>query len=308
MHPLHIKTPLIESLALGQHMAGSVWLKMEACQPTGSFKPRGIGHACQQQQINGARFLISSSGGNAGLAVAYSGRKLNMPTTVVVPKTTSKTAIELITLEKAKVIIEGETWFEAHQYAMTLAGNDGAYIHPFDDPLLWQGHASVIDEVAESGLIPDAVVLSVGGGGLLCGVLEGLHRNQMQDVPVIAVETLGADAFNQSLTEGRLVELDTISSIATSLGAKQVAKQAFEWRKRHKIISHTVSDLDAVNACLQFAKDHRVIVEPACGASLASIYQPITALKDKMTVLVIVCGGVATGFEQLQALKSQLEQ
>lgn len=102
---LHINTPLINSRPLSQISERNVWLKMDALQPSGSFKIRGVGLACQEYYQKGARSFISSSGGNAGLAVAYAGRMLGIPVTVVVPETTSKRAIDLLRLEQAKVIV-----------------------------------------------------------------------------------------------------------------------------------------------------------------------------------------------------------
>ncbi|WP_210397547.1 pyridoxal-phosphate dependent enzyme [Motiliproteus sediminis] len=304
--PIHIQTPLLASMLLSRFTGGQVWLKLEALQPSGSFKARGVGHACQHYVRQGAKQLLSSSGGNAGLAVAYAGRQLKVPVTVVVPQTTSARAIELIRAEQAKVVIEGASWNDAHEHAQQLATDDGAYIHPFDDPLLWQGHASLIDEVAEAGLKPDAVVLSVGGGGLLCGVIEGLNRQGWCDVPIVAVETEGAASLQAAVSAGRPVTLDAINSIATSLGAKQVAAQALTSARDNRVLCYQVSDREALDACLAFADDHRLLVEPACGAALAAVYQRAEALNDKTNVLVIVCGGVGVTRAQLQAWSQQL--
>lgn len=174
-----------------------------------------------------------------------------------------------------------------------------AFLRPFNDPLIWQGHASLVDKVANSGAIFDAIILSVGGGGLLCGVVEGLHRNGWTDMPLIAVETEGADSFAQSVRSGYRVELPTISSIATSLGARKVCEQAFNWTKKHPIRSLVVSDRAAVAACERFLKDHRTVVEPARGASLATVYDSMPELDCYKSILVIVCGGVTTTVEQL---------
>ncbi len=174
MRRLHIETPLLEFRTMNNKVNGNAWLKMESIQPTGSFKIRGIGFSCQEYFARGAKKLISSSGGNAGIAVAYSGRKLGIPVIVVVPKTTTERAKELIKIENAEVIVKGNTWQEAHRYALNLSGNDAAYIHPFDDPLIWNGHSTLIDEVKQSGLKPDTIVLSVGGGGLL--LISAINR------------------------------------------------------------------------------------------------------------------------------------
>lgn len=304
MPQLHIETPYIESRALTIHSGRSIWLKMEALQPPGSFKIRGVGLKCQEAVRNGAVRFISSSGGNAGIAVAYAGRKLSIPVIVVVPETTTDRAKALVRQEGAEVLVHGASWQEANTLALSMVGSGDAFIHPFDDELLWQGHASMVDEMARSGGAPDAIVLSVGGGGLLCGVVEGLHRNNLGTVPVVAVETIGADSFAQAVKAGHPVELPSIQSIASSLGARKIAKQAFEWTKQHSIRSVVVSDRQAVAACESFILDHRVVVEPACGAALAAIYENVEEIREFKKVAVIVCGGVTATIEQLKKWRS----
>lgn len=300
MTSLHIETPLLKSQTLSAIINKTVLLKMDALQPSGSFKIRGIGLACQEYAANGANHFISSSGGNAGIAVAYAGRQLNIPVTVVVPESTSERAKALIRQENATVIVHGASWQEANALAQSMIREHDAFLHPFDNSLLWRGHASIIDEVASSGVKPEAVVLSVGGGGLFCGVVEGLLRNGWNNVPVITAETIGADSFAQSLKAGRRVELTGISSIATSLGARQVCERAFQLASQHPVKSLVISDSAAVQACHRFLDDHRVLVEPACGASLALIYENAAELAAFDTLLVIVCGGVTATIEQLQ--------
>jgi L-serine/L-threonine ammonia-lyase len=303
---LHIQTPLIESRPLSLAAGRTVWLKLDALQPCGSFKLRGVGHACEVHHARGARHFVSSSGGNAGLAVAYAGRKLGVPVTVVVPETTTERAKELLRLEDANVVVHGSSWQEANELAQTLLGSGDAFIHPFDDPLLWAGHASLIDEVAASRVKPDAVVLSVGGGGLLSGVVEGLKRNGWDDVPVLAVETTGAASLHAAVQAGHPVELERLASVATSLGAKRVADQALECVRSHPVHSHLVSDRAALEACERFLRDHRVLVEPACGAALALAYQADT-LARYSNVLVVVCGGATATLEQIHTWLQQAD-
>lgn len=298
--PLHLNTPLIPSPVLGQACGREVWLKLDALQPSGSFKLRGIGHACETLAAQGKRRFIASSGGNAGIAVAFAGRRLAIPVTVVVPRTTTGHAQAQIRAQGAEVIVHGAVWDEAHALAQSMLGGDAAFVHPFDDPLLWQGHASLVDEVAAAGLRPDAVVLAVGGGGLLAGVVQGLERQGWGDVPVIAVETAGADSLARSLAAGRRITLDAIASVATSLGARQVCEQAFALAQRHPVRSAVVPDLQALDACLRFIDDHRLHVEPACGAALALAYAPSSVLQGLQRILVIVCGGTTNTLEQLR--------
>lgn len=302
---LHIETPLIESRPMSVIAKCKINLKLEALQPSGSFKLRGVGHACEVHHSRGARRFISSSGGNAGLAVAYAGRILGASVTVVVPKTTTERAKELLRLEGAEVVVHGDSWQEANELAHTLISSGDAFIHPFDDPLLWTGHASMIDEVARTASKPGAVVLSVGGGGLLCGVIEGLQRNGWGDVPVLAVETEGAASFRAAMSAHAPVEIDAITSVATSLGAKRVCKQSVDYIQTHRIESVVVSDADALDACEQFLVDHRLLVEPACGAALSLAYTPslLTGYDD---VLMVVCGGATATLAQIRAWRETL--
>ncbi len=274
---------------------------MECFQPAGSFKIRGIGLLCQEQVQRGAKQLVCSSGGNAGYAVAYAGHRLRVPVTVFVPTTTpGRTRARLAELG-ATVEVQGQVWDETDRFARAKAdGSATAYIPPFDHPTLWRGHATIVDEMAEQCAKPGVVIVSVGGGGLLCGVLEGLHRNDWQDVAVVAVETEGAESFHAAVEAGQLVTLPAITSIATCLGAKQVVDRALEWTREHSIQSVVVSDRSAVHACLEFSRDHRVLVEPACGASLAMLYDNHPAIADAESVLAVVCGGIGVSIEQLE--------
>ena len=297
---LHIETPLLASRPLSLASGLDIWLKLDALQPSGSFKLRGIGAACEAYAKQGKRRFVSSSGGNAGIAVAYAGRCLGLAVTVVVPETTTERAKQLIRQEQADVIVHGKAWHEANALALSLLGDDDAYIHPFDDPLLWQGHATMIDEVAASDFSPDAVVVAVGGGGLLSGVCEGLARNGWDQVPVFAVETQGAASLAAAMAQKQWIALDSVNTVATSLAAKQVCQRAFAWSQERPVYSHVVSDQAALDACERFLSDQRILVEPACGAALALAYAPSDALKRYEKVLVIVCGGVTATIDQIR--------
>ena len=301
MKPLHIHTPLIESLPLSKKWNRRVLLKSENLQPTGSFKIRGIGLLCQTGKNDGVGYFISSSGGNAGYAAAYAAKKLRVPITVFVPSTTPLDFRQRIESLGAEVRVAGDVWDEAHQQALSLSKELGAlYISPFDHPLIWKGHSGLIDEIAEEIGKPDAIVLSVGGGGLLCGVVEGLQRHGWKDVPVVAVETEGTASFAASLREGKLVTLSEITGIATTLGAKTVAQKAVEWAKRHPIQSVVVTDAEAVSACIAFANEHRCLVEPACGASLSVAYNNQPILEGAETVVIVVCGGIGVDLARIR--------
>lgn len=305
---LHLETPLLEALPLAARTGRRVLLKLESLQPSGSFKLRGLGRLCSHLVANeGARRLVASSGGNAGLAVAWAARRLGVAAHIVVPGSTPQVARERLRIFGASVEVHGAIWNEADALARGLATEPGsAYVPPFDHPLIWAGHATLVDELvvqlAALGLArPDAVVLSVGGG-LMCGVLEGMHRHGWREVPLVAVETTGAASLQAAVTAGRPVALARIETLATTLGALQVAEEAFRWTLRHPVRLVQLEDRAALAACRRFADDHQLLVEPACGVALAALEEPsaAVALGDARVVVAVACGGSGVSLELLE--------
>ncbi len=225
---MHINTPLIRSLSLSDVLETNVWLKFDALQPSGSFKLRGMGHKARIEKQKGAQKFVSSSGGNAGLAVAYAGMVLDVPVSVYVPMSTNSATIEKLRLCGAEVVVTGDHWAHAHEQAKKELKQPGAvYFHPFDDELVWQGHSTLIDEVVNDGVEPDLVICSVGGGGLLCGLVHGLENRGLQSTYLLGIETAGADSFYQSSMLKQHIELKKITSKASSLGATKVCERAY---------------------------------------------------------------------------------
>jgi len=313
MHPkLYHATPLVESPSLNKRLGRRILVKMECHQPAGSFKIRGVSHLMLTHVRQGADHFICSSGGNAGLAVAHCAAALKVRATIVVPETTRTSVRKLLADYGASVHVRGTVWNEADQTARELCAAGGAvYVSPFDDPLLWEGHSTLVDELASQTDPPDAIVLSIGGGGLLCGVLRGMHRNGWRDVPVIAAETEGAASFAAAVAAGHPVTLDAITTVATSLGALRISDEAFGWTAKHPVFSAVLSDQEAIKGCVTLANDLRVLVEPACGVAMAAIEQGCSPLDGCQNVVMMACGGngvdtqslcewaaVTAGFEQ----------
>jgi L-serine/L-threonine ammonia-lyase len=306
MRKLHIHTPLLQSQALSQWCGRNIFLKYEALQPSGSFKDRGVGALClhyAKQKVNG---FVSSSGGNAGMAVAYASKTLDIPAKVIIPKSTPPIMVDKLHAMNADVIIEGENWDAADARAKEISQSQGyAYIPPFDNPIIWQGYVSLVQELKQDHAKPDAIILSVGGGGLFSGVAQGLHELGWQDVAIITAETLGAASLANSVKEKKRVRLDKIDTIAVTLGAKQICQQAFDWTQKHPVYPQTVTDKEAVNACIHFANDQRLLVEPACGAALAVVYEKRPILEKFKNIVLIVCGGSGVNLDLLKGWKNQ---
>jgi len=303
--PLHTVTPYWPHRGLPES-GRETFVKMDCHQPTGSFKIRGIGLLCQRLQAEGARAFVCSSGGNAGLAAAYAARAIGAPMTVVLPSTTPAFMRDRIAALGAQVLIEGDVWDAADALAQAIAGRgEAAYVSPFNHPYLWEGHASLVDEIVAAGDAPDAVVVAVGGGGLMCGVAEGLERNGLAGAAIIAVETAGAASLARSVEAGEPVTLARIDTVASSLAARRVADAAFAWTQKRTVVPVVVSDAEAVRACLRFADDHQAVVEPACGAALSLAYDDHPALKPYARVAVVACGGVVVSLEKLAGWRRQ---
>ncbi len=310
--PLHDITPLIRSAPLSNKLNCDVFFKMDCAQPPGSFKLRGIGATVNEAVEKGADGVVSSSGGNAGIATAHAALALGIKCTVVLPTTTPDAVRRKLEKEYgAEVIVEGAIWDEANERAKALAAEyRRPLVHPFEGETTWSGHASLVEEIdvqlAALGLSMDAIVCCVGGGGLLAGVLRGV--GDRDDCAIVAAETHGADSFSKSFAARKPATIP-ITSIAKSLGAGTpspiVLRDALA---SNRVYTHVVSDADAVRACLSFADERRVLVEPACGAALACVYgeDVPAALRDRRCVVVEVCGGAVVGVEQMDAWAREL--
>ena len=325
---LFARTPLVPSAPLTELCSGRrVFLKLDALQASGSFKDRGMAHLCHTlRSEQGIGRLISSSGGNAGLAVATVAPRLDMEVSVVVPETTKALVVGRLRRLGADVTVHGANWNEADALARERADADdeAAYVSPYDNPLLWTGHSTVVDEVREQlaeegvGGAPAAIVASVGGGGLLCGIFEGMERHSWDGAgaAVIAAETVGAASFGRALETGAVVRLSSIDSVATSLGALEVTEVALSRTAGHRgrggsVSSSLCTDAEAVGACVRFAEDHRMLIEPACGAALAALYSDrlreelLAAIPPEGPIVVEVCGGSGVNLDLLAAWKEE---
>ncbi|CAE7213038.1 Sds, partial [Symbiodinium natans] len=308
----HIQTPLIYSEAFSKRLGAEVFLKLDLLQPSGSFKLRGIGETVLEAKRNGASCIVSSSGGNAGLAAAFAARACGLPCTVVLPSSTPALIRDRLAGYGAEVLVHGSVWDEADQHARKVVEEQrGAYVHPFDQESTWRGHSTIVQELqSQLPAPPDAIVTCVGGGGLLMGILQGVEAAGWSDTRVVACETQGASCLAQSLAKDELVTLPAITSVAKSLGALRPSEAVFERCRqlpRARFASKVFSDAQALAACVRLADEHRLVVEPACGAALAAVTERCESLKGLQKVVVEICGGAVVDAAQLGDWAKQVQ-
>lgn len=271
--------------------------------------------------------FFCSSGGNAGLGCVHAAVTLGCPATIVVPLSTSDYVVSKLKDAGAKNVIQkGASWAEANAFLTDellpeakKARDNPVYVPPFDHPDIWTGHSTIVDEIMEqleavddhyptmrrsssnsrdSADSLDAIICSVGGGGLFSGIMQGLQTDDRKKIRVLAVETGGANSLAQAVQAKKLITLPAITSIATTLGARTVCKRAFDYviEEKARVSNAVLSDAETVEACRRFADEERILVEPACGVSLAVAYSGklrkyLPDLQPESRVVIVVCGG-----------------
>lgn len=215
-----------------------------------------------------------------------------------------------------EVIQLGDSWVDADAHLRQILSCDphGVYVPPFDHPDVWAGAETIVDEVEQQieGGRPDAMVCSVGGGGLFSGTMMGLEKRWGDEVQVLAVETQGTASLAHSLEKGEPATLPetVITGIATSLAAARVAAKAFELAQKTNVTSVVLTDAEAAMGCWRLADDERLLVEPACGASVAVCYggrlmKRLPWLTPDSKVVIVICGGSNITLETLVEYRRQ---
>src|ERR1051326_3890845 len=230
------RTPLIEANPVKQSIGGvrNLYLKLENLQVTGSFKARGAVNklfSLSAEQV--AHGIVTASGGNHGLGVAYAGWLAKVATTVYLPHNTPLPKAQKLESWGAKVIFEGAVWDNANRAALEAAEREGlAYFHPFADPAVIAGQGTVGLEILEDEPGIDVLLVAIGGGGLISGISIAA-RSINPAIRVIGIEPVGAATLYESLRTGQVVELAKIYTTAGTLAPRQSAPINLEIIQRH---------------------------------------------------------------------------
>ncbi len=291
VHQWLTPTPLIRSEHLSHKLDANVWLKLETLQPTHSFKVRGAFNAIAKlNRTQRERGVVTASGGNHGLAVAYAARALGIAATVLLPQTTPDVRIHAIHAQQARLLLHGASWDDANIEAQQIARADGlTYIHPFDDEHVMAGQGTIVPELLQQIPRIDMVVASIGGGGLLSGLISAASA-LTPDTKFVGVETEGADSMYQSWRAGHIVELPAITSIAETLGARKTEQRQFDIITSHVAALVTVPDSDAIAALVEILSQDKLLTEPATSCSVAALLSGKVPVASGDNVVVVLCG------------------
>ncbi|KAL9646186.1 hypothetical protein ABK040_008059 [Willaertia magna] len=312
------KTPLFKSEFYSKKLNANIYLKCESLQLTNSFKLRGSLNKLLPNNDNNENIkelyngVITASGGNHGLGVCKGCQILNVPCHVFLNEKVPENKIEAIKQLNGIVHLRDEetnnepfpSFQESNEAAISYGKKHNLlYVHPFDDIEIIKGQGTVgieileqFNEVNHNNEEIDAVVCSIGGGGLISGVSSYIKAVNPK-IKVFGVETFGADSMSQSIEKGELITLPAITSIAEGLGAKRVADITFEIVKENVVKPIiNVTDRDTVIECLNVLEFEKLLVEPTGGCSLAALEQIVDKLKlekkeEKLNIVVILSGG-----------------
>lgn len=297
-----IETPLEESAILSQALNNRILLKREDLQPVFSFKLRGAYNRIVNLTLEErGRGVITASAGNHAQGVAFSGQKLGIKTTIVMPVTTPAIKISAVKSYGATVVLYGDNYSEAAEHCALLVAQSGMiFIPPFDDELVIAGQGTVANELLrQSAGNMDAVFIPVGGGGLLAGMAVFL-KALCPEVKVIGVEPVDSDAMAQSLDAGRRVKLDSVGIFADGVAVREVGKLTFELC-RHHVDEIIRVDIDEICSSIKSVyQATRSIVEPAGALALAGLKKYVREREIKGQTLVAINSGANMNFDRLR--------
>lgn len=292
------RTPLVEATQDKHELPGRVFLKLESLQVTGSFKARGaLNTLASLSREEVARGVITASGGNHGLAVAYAGHVARTPATIYLPRNVPAAKIAKLEAWGARVVLEGEVWDEANRAALARAGRDGlTYIHPFADPRVIAGQGTLGLELLEEAPALDTLVVAIGGGGLISGVALAAKALKPA-IKVVGVEPVGAPTLHDSLKAGRLVELARIDTAANTLAPRRSEPINLQIVARHVDEIVLVDDAEMREAARWLWFEHGVAAELSGAASVAALLAGRYRPGEAERVCALVCGAGTDGIE-----------
>jgi threonine dehydratase len=286
-------TPVLPPPALPD-LPPQLRLKLENLQVTGSFKVRGAFNALLQlNPARRARGVVAASGGNHGVAVAYAAYQLGVPATIYLPATAADDRAARVARWGAAVVRIGAVWDEAHARAREQATATGqVYLHPFADRPVIAGQGTLGLELLDDLPELDAVLVAIGGGGLIAGVAAALKESR-PEVRVVGVEPVGAASMRESRRAGQVVALPAVRTIADTLAPRAVAERTLAHVRRYVDEIVLVEDRRMVEGMRWLWHACNQLVEPAGAAVIAALLDQGNLVGGCRCPVALICGGNA---------------
>ena len=285
------RTPFERSVMMSELTGADVWLKLENQQYTGSFKFRGaMNKMLTLSQSERECGIYTASTGNHGAAVAYACQKLDVPCVIYVPENSSEAKLANMKSFGAEIRVHGKDCMDGELKARKVADSTGGiYLSPYNDPEVVSGQGTISAEIASqcSGL--DAVIVSVGGGGLISGV-GGYLKSIWPDIEVIAASPENHAVMIHSLKAGEIIKIDPAPTISDgTAGGVEAGSVTFEMCQEFVDQMVLLTEQEIQDGIIQLIEKERILVEGAAGTAIAALIKKKNDLRGKR-VGIIVCG------------------
>ena len=285
------KTKLIHSSIFSNETGNEVYIKPENLQRTGAFKIRGaynkIAKLTEEEKKRG---VIAASAGNHAQGVALAAQKLGIKAVIVMPKHTPLIKVEATKRYGAEVILTGEVYDEAYEYAKKLQEKEGyTFVHPFNDEDVIEGQGTIALEVLEELPDADIILVPIGGGGLISGIASAAKlKNPL--IKIIGVEPEGAASALEARKSHHVVELDEANTIADGTAVKKIGEITFDYIEKYVDDIVTVSDYELMAAFLVLVEKHKIVAENSGILSVAGLKK--LNVKGKKIISIISGGNI----------------
>ena len=285
------KTKLIYSNIFSNETGNDVYIKPENLQRTGAFKIRGaynkIAKLTEEEKKRG---VIAASAGNHAQGVALAAQKLGIKAVIVMPKHTPLIKVEATKRYGADVILTGEVYDEAYEYAKKLQEKEGyTFVHPFDDEDVIEGQGTISLEVLDELPDADIILVPIGGGGLISGIASAAKlKNPL--IKIIGVEPEGAASALEARKNKHVVELAEANTIADGTAVKKIGEITFDYIEKYVDDIVTVSDYELMAAFLILVEKHKIVAENSGILSVAGLKK--LNVKGKKIISIISGGNI----------------
>jgi threonine dehydratase len=302
VYDVAVESPLEIAPQISDRISNTVLLKRDDTQAVFSFKLRGAYN--KMANLSAAelkRGVIAASAGNHAQGVALSARKLGCRAVLVMPVTTPQVKIDAVQKLGAEVVLDGDSFSDAHAYARELEKKEKlTFVHPFDDPDVIAGQGTVGMEILRQHPGPiDAIFVAIGGGGLIAGVAAYIKQLR-PEIKIIGVQTMDSDAMVRSVKAGRRIELSDVGLFSDGTAVKQVGIETFRLTRKY-VDDFVLVDTDAICASIKDVfQDTRSVLEPAGALALAGAKRYAAQNKWKNKTLIAITSGANMNFDRLR--------